>query len=74
MARRRKLLIPEAREGIDKLKVRVISQQFGRPIPPEQVKYEVAKQVAVPLSPGYNGELKTKNAGKIGGEIGGQMS
>lgn len=73
MARRRKLLIPEAREGMDKLKARVISQQLGRPIPSEHVKYEVAKQVGVPLSPGYNGELKTKNAGKIGGEIGGHM-
>lgn len=73
MARRRKLLIPEARDGMDKLKVRVISQQLGRHVPPKQVKYEVAKQVGVPLSSGYNGEMKTKNAGKVGGEIGGKM-
>lgn len=73
MARKRKLLVPESREGLEKLKAHVISRQLGRPIPAEQVKFEVAKQVGVPLSSGYNGELKTKNAGKVGGEIGGQM-
>lgn len=73
MARRRKLLVPESREGLEKLKAQVISRQLGRPVPADQVKYEVAKQVGVPLSRGYNGQLETKNAGKIGGQIGGQM-
>lgn len=73
MARRRKLLVPESREGLEKLKARVISDRLGRPVSADQAKYEVAKRVGVPLSPGYNGDLKTKNAGKVGGEIGGQM-
>lgn len=37
------------------------------------VKYEVAEELGIPLSSGYNGELTTREAGKIGGPIGGQM-
>jgi len=40
---------------------------------PENVKYEVAKDLNIPLKQGYNGELTTEQAGKIGGKIGGQM-
>lgn len=73
MARKRQLLVPESRKGLERLKATVISRKLGRNIPAEEVKYEVAQQIGVPLSPGYNGELKTKNTGKVGGEIGGQM-
>lgn len=73
MARRRRLLVPESRDGLEKLKAQVISRKLGRPVSSDNVKFEVAKRVGVPLSRGYNGQLKTKNAGKVGGEIGGQM-
>lgn len=32
-------------------------------------KYEVASEVGVTLNPGYNGDLKAKDAGKIGGNM-----
>jgi hypothetical protein len=35
-----------------------------------QMKYEVAQQLGIPLSPdGYNGNLATRDAGSIGGSI-----
>lgn len=68
MARRNKILVPEAREGLDKLKAEVMKN-----MDPEQVKYEVAKEQGVHLNKGYNGDLKAKDAGKIGGQIGGNM-
>lgn len=72
MARRR-LLVPESRQALEKLKAQVISREIGRPVSSDEVKYEVAKRVGVPLLRGYNGQLKTKSAGKVGGEIGGKM-
>lgn len=73
MARRRRLLVPESREALEKLKAQVVSRELGRPVSSDEVKYEVAKRVGVPLLRGYNGQLNTKSAGKVGGEIGGQM-
>lgn len=36
----------------------------------DQMKYEVAQEIGVPLSPsGYNGNLSTRDAGSIGGTI-----
>ena len=35
----------------------------------EQMKYEVANEVGVNLKQGYNGDLKSYEAGKIGGNI-----
>lgn len=35
----------------------------------ESMKYEVAKEVGVPLKQGYNGDLTAREAGKIGGTI-----
>ena len=35
----------------------------------ERLKQEVASEVGVPLSQGYNGELTTRQAGKIGGQM-----
>ncbi|MGE5329871.1 MAG: alpha/beta-type small acid-soluble spore protein [Deltaproteobacteria bacterium] len=32
-------------------------------------KFEVANEVGVTLNPGYNGDLKSKDAGKIGGNM-----
>ncbi|ARI76639.1 alpha/beta-type small acid-soluble spore protein [Halobacillus mangrovi] len=68
MARRNKLLVPEARQRMDELKAKVSNAQT-----PEDAKYEVAKEMGIPLKKGYNGQLTTKEAGTIGGHMGGQM-
>ncbi|NMD69729.1 alpha/beta-type small acid-soluble spore protein [Bacillus sp. DNRA2] len=70
MARRRrnKILVPEARDALDQLKAHLNNQTN-----PENVKYEVAKETGVPLKHGYNGDLSTRDVGKIGGKIGGSM-
>ncbi|WP_186578206.1 alpha/beta-type small acid-soluble spore protein [Aquibacillus kalidii] len=68
MSRRNKILVPEAREGLDRLKAKVSDT-----IDPNQAKYEVAKEQGVELSKGYNGNIKAKDAGTVGGNIGGNM-
>ena len=35
----------------------------------DKFKYEVASEVGVTLKDGYNGELSSKDAGKIGGNM-----
>ena len=35
----------------------------------EQMKYEVASEVGVNLKQGYNGDLSSRDAGRIGGNI-----
>ena len=35
----------------------------------EKFKYEVANEVGVNLKQGYNGDLSSKDAGKIGGNM-----
>lgn len=45
------LVVPSARQGLERL------------------KQEVASEVGVPLRQGYNGELTTRQAGKIGGNM-----
>ena len=73
--RRRRPLVPEARPQLDKLKVSVMKQNGYQPMndDPDSVKYEVAKDLGVPLQKGYNGTLTSKQAGKVGGSIGGSM-
>ncbi|WP_449538137.1 alpha/beta-type small acid-soluble spore protein [Ferdinandcohnia sp. Marseille-Q9671] len=76
MARRkRRPLIPEAREGLDKLKADVMKKQGFKTDSsnPDGVKYEVAKELGIPLNDEYNGNLTSKQAGKVGGNIGGNM-
>lgn len=76
MARRkRRPLIPEAREGLDQLKANVMRKQGYQTDPsnPDSVKYEVAKELGIPLKEDYNGNLTSKQAGKVGGNIGGNM-
>ncbi|MCD9022153.1 alpha/beta-type small acid-soluble spore protein [Cohnella silvisoli] len=75
MARRRKLAVPGAEQGVSRLKAEVMRRE-GYPVNPERpddVKYEVAEEMGVPLKPGYNGKLSTEDAGKVGGKIGGSM-
>ena len=35
----------------------------------DQMKYEIAREVGVNLKQGYNGDLASRDAGKIGGHI-----
>ena len=68
MARRNKILVPEARNGLDQLKAKVVHSGS-----PEDAKFEAAEEVGVPLKRGYNGKLTSEQAGKVGGRLGGSM-
>ncbi len=68
MSRRNKILVPEARNALDQLKANVANAKN-----PNDAKYEIAKEQGLPLNKGYNGSIKAKDAGKIGGELGGNM-
>ncbi|AZR74874.1 spore protein [Anoxybacter fermentans] len=37
------------------------------------MKYEVADDLGIPLDPHYNGDLTTRDAGRIGGRLGGHI-
>ncbi|MBA4492759.1 small, acid-soluble spore protein, alpha/beta type [Paenactinomyces guangxiensis] len=72
--RRNRLLVPQARQGVERLKTEVMNQALGTNIQePGEVKMEVARQLDIPLQKEGNGELKAEDAGKIGGQIGGRM-
>jgi predicted exporter len=75
MARKRRPVVPEARESLDQLKATLMKQQgyTTNQSKPDDVKYEVAKELGIPLKEGYNGTLTSKQAGKVGGNIGGSM-
>jgi len=68
MPRRNKILVKEARKGLDQLKAKVAGTNN-----PEQAKFEAAAEVGVPLQQGYNGKLTAEQAGKVGGRLGGSM-
>jgi small acid-soluble spore protein D (minor alpha/beta-type SASP) len=68
MANRNKLLVPSAKQGVNQLKAKVANTQT-----PDEAKYEIAKELGVPLKKGYNGSLTSRQAGKIGGNLGGNM-
>jgi hypothetical protein len=78
MARRRSRntpVVPGAGRSLDSFKAAVM-QKEGYTVnhaEPNSVKFEVAKSLGIPLSPGNNGQLTTEEAGKIGGQIGGAM-
>ncbi|WP_391574184.1 alpha/beta-type small acid-soluble spore protein [Cohnella sp.] len=74
-SRRRRLAVPGAEEGVSALKADVMRKEGYSVDPqhPDAVKYEVAKEIGVPLEPGDNGKLTTEEAGQVGGRIGGAM-
>ena len=65
---RNKILVPEARQQLDELKAKVSGTNN-----PEDATLEVAKELGIPLKEGYNGQLTSAEAGKVGGRIGGSM-
>jgi hypothetical protein len=69
MARKqRRLLVPEARDALERLKMDVMGVNA-----PQDAKFKSAQQQNVPLQQGDNGGLTAREAGKVGGPIGGQM-
>ncbi|MFD1735584.1 small, acid-soluble spore protein, alpha/beta type [Bacillus salitolerans] len=73
--RNRKLLVPEARDGLNQLKYQVMENE-GYHIHPQnnkQLNLEIAKEQGIQMNRSYNGEMTAKEAGKIGGPIGGKL-
>ncbi|CAM4383281.1 alpha/beta-type small acid-soluble spore protein [Paenibacillus alkaliterrae] len=76
MARRnRSYVVPGAKKGMQAFKADVMKNEgyavnMNRP---DDVKYEVAKELGVPLQTGGNGGLSTESVGHVGGKIGGPM-
>ncbi|MDB5052838.1 MAG: alpha/beta hydrolase [Bacilli bacterium] len=68
-------MVPGAEQGLDAFKA-VVMQREGyavNPNKPDDVKYEVASELGVPLKPNNNGNLTTESVGQVGGKIGGAM-
>lgn len=74
MARNRPLVAGSA-AALAQFKQQVMQQRglTTASVRPEDVKFEVAEELGIPLVSGDNGELTTRQAGRIGGPIGGQM-
>lgn len=68
MANNNHILVPEAREELDRLKASLTNSTD-----PSETKFEVAGELGIPLGHGDNGDITAREAGKIGGKIGGQM-
>ncbi|UHA76066.1 alpha/beta-type small acid-soluble spore protein [Paenibacillus sp. 481] len=77
MARRsrRRLLVAGAEQGVNAFKADVMRREgfVVDPLHPDDVKYEVAKSLGVPLQRGDNSQLTTESVGRVGGKIGGTM-
>ena len=75
MSRRRKYAVPGVERGMQQFKADVMRREGYNVNPdrPDDVKYEVAKELGVPLVEGDNSDLTTGSAGKVGGRIGGSM-
>lgn len=73
--RRRKYAVPAVEQSMQAFKAEVMRKDGYAVDPqrPDDVKYEVAKELGVPLKPSGNGQLTTEDAGHIGGKIGGSM-
>lgn len=74
--RSRRLLVPEAGAAMQTLKANVMRQE-GFAVDenrPDDVKYEVAGELGIRMNRGGgNGDMKTEDAGHVGGRIGGAM-
>ncbi|MFS0574129.1 alpha/beta-type small acid-soluble spore protein [Sporosarcina sp. 179-K 3D1 HS] len=73
MGKNNRILVPEARPALDQLKQDVMKAKGYRADHPDGAKFEIADELGIPLSRGYNGKLTAEEAGKIGGPIGGTM-
>ncbi len=68
-------MVPGAEQGMQAFKAEVMRNEgyAVNPNRPDDVKFEVAKNLGISLQPDGNGELTTESAGLIGGKIGGSM-
>jgi small acid-soluble spore protein D (minor alpha/beta-type SASP) len=73
--RGRRLLVPEAEDSLETFKAEVMRREGYTVDPnrPSDVKYEVAKELGVPLNSNDNGQLTSESVGQVGGKIGGTM-
>ncbi|WP_339061404.1 alpha/beta-type small acid-soluble spore protein [Tepidibacillus marianensis] len=73
--RNRRTAVPGARPVLDQFKQHLLVQDglIDKNTDQNEISYEVAKEIGVPLKEGYNGQLSTHDAGKVGGQIGGRM-
>lgn len=73
--RRRHYVVPGAEQAMQEFKSEVMKRE-GYQVnasQPDDVKYEVAASLGIPLKQGDNGNLTTESVGHIGGKIGGSM-
>ena len=73
--RKRKYAVPGVEQEMQTFKANVMRRE-GYSVDmnhPDDVKYEVARELGVPLQPGENGGLTTESVGHVGGKIGGSM-
>ncbi|WP_334072412.1 MULTISPECIES: alpha/beta-type small acid-soluble spore protein [Paenibacillus] len=73
--RNRRYAVPGADQGMQRFKAEVMRREGYAVDPnrPDDVKFEVARELGVPLQPGSNGNLTTEEVGQVGGKIGGSM-
>ncbi len=67
--------MPGVEQAVQDFKAEVMKNEGYAVDPnrPDDVKFEVAKELGIPLQHGANGQLTTEEAGQIGGKIGGSM-
>ncbi|WP_044642160.1 alpha/beta-type small acid-soluble spore protein [Risungbinella massiliensis] len=71
--KKRKLLVPEARAGLDRLQTEMMNRELGmNATNTNDVKVEVANQLGISLD-SYNPDIRAEDAGKIGGAMGGKL-
>jgi hypothetical protein len=72
--RKRKPLVPQAREKLDQLQTKLLSDELGQEFhSKDEAKLELAKELGVPLKAGSNASLTAGDAGKVGGAMGGRL-
>jgi hypothetical protein len=72
---RSRYAVPGVEQEMQSFKAEVMRKEGYdvNPNRPDDVKYEVADDLGIPLSEGDNSDLTTESVGKIGGKIGGSM-
>lgn len=74
MARKKRILVPGAKDALDQLKRQVIRDQAQGPLASGDAGMkEIARTKGIPYSNSDNGDLTTRQAGKLGGSLGGPM-
>lgn len=75
VGRRKNYAVPGVEQAMQSFKADVMKREgyVVDPNRPDDVKYEVAEELGVPLHSSQNGHLTTESVGHIGGKIGGSM-